>query len=200
MHQINADFTQLTTFVMRLRNSRFARTASPAMSVRLGVGYYLLGRFESAIQVLAERRRRRLALFYLGKAYLASGNRFDKALRNTKRPRPRAMRRSVRAARAETLRTRGQVQEAMDILDQLFGPIEQTADYLYHRGATVPALGGNPAEVVALYERSGGQPTRTMPAPCLDFALENDRRGNDGIAIELYQRAVQCFPRMWARC
>jgi len=34
------------------------------------------------------------------------------------------------------------------------GAIEQTAEYLYQRGATVAALCGSPTEVVALFERA----------------------------------------------
>jgi DNA-directed RNA polymerase subunit alpha len=96
-------------------------------------------------------------------------------------------------ASAETHRLRGEVQKAMDILDQLFGPIEQTAEYLYQRGATVAAVGGNPTEVVALYERAVEANPR-HPGALFGLALENDRRGNDVIAIELYQRSTQCFP------
>jgi DNA-directed RNA polymerase subunit alpha len=81
----------------------------------------------------------------------------------------------------------------MTILDELFGPIEQTAEYLSQRAATVAALGGNPQEVVALYERaveSDGQ----HPGALFGLALENDRRGNDEEAMNLYKRAASRMP------
>ena len=81
----------------------------------------------------------------------------------------------------------------MSILDQMFGPVEQTAEYLYQRGATVAAIGGNPQEVVALYERAVEVDGR-HPGALFGLAVENDRRGNDEAAMQLYQRAADCFP------
>jgi len=94
---------------------------------------------------------------------------------------------------AEALRYQGKTENALKTLDDLFGPIEQTADYLYQRGATVAAIGGNPAEVVALYERAV-ETHELHPGALFGLALENDRRGNDSVAMEHYQRAANCFP------
>src|SRR5262249_29155185 len=44
---------------------------SPAMSARLGVCYYLLGRYSEAVETLAHSDGGALTHFYLGKAYLA---------------------------------------------------------------------------------------------------------------------------------
>ena len=78
-------------------------------------------------------------------------------------------------------------------LDSLSGAIEQTAEYLSQRAATVAALGGNPKEVVALYERAV-EADRNHPGTLFGLALENDRYGNDDVALELYNRAVSRFP------
>jgi DNA-directed RNA polymerase subunit alpha len=75
----------------------------------------------------------------------------------------------------------------------MFGPIEQTAEYLYQRGATVAAIGGHPHEVVALYERAVEADGR-HPGALFGLALENDRRGNDDAAMEFYRRAATCYP------
>jgi DNA-directed RNA polymerase subunit alpha len=81
----------------------------------------------------------------------------------------------------------------MSVLDGFFGPIEQTAEYLYQRGATVAAIGGHPDEVVALYERAVEVDGR-HPGALFGLALENDRRGNDHLALDLYKRSAGCFP------
>ena len=95
--------------------------------------------------------------------------------------------------RAESLRYAGHAQDGLKILDNLFGPVEHTAEYLYQRGATVAAVGGNPAEVVALYERAVDA-DRSHPGALFGLALENDRYGNDDMAMELYKRAATSFP------
>ena len=87
---------------------------------------------------------------------------------------------------------------ALATLDALSGAVEQTAEYLYQRGATVAALGGNPHEVVALYERAV-EADRNHPGALFGLALENDRRGNDDTAMELYKRAAGRFPPTSAR-
>ena len=79
------------------------------------------------------------------------------------------------------------------MLDELSGAVEQTAEYLYQRGATVAALGGNPDEVVALYQRAVDA-DGNHPGALFGLAVENDRRGNDDEAIEYYQRSVGRFP------
>ena len=72
------------------------------------------------------------------------------------------------------------------MLNNLSGAVEQTAEYLYQRAATVAALGGNPDEVVALLERAVAADGNHAGA-LFGLALENDRHGND----ELRPRAVR---------
>ena len=58
-----------------------------------------------------------------------------------------------------------------------------------HRGR----LGGNPPEVVALYERAV-EADRNHAGRLFGLAMENDRRGNDEMALELYKRSAAQFP------
>jgi DNA-directed RNA polymerase subunit alpha len=95
--------------------------------------------------------------------------------------------------RAATLRYANKPQEALAALDRLSGAIEQTAEYLAQRAATVSAIGGSPSEVVALFERAV-EVDRNHPGALFGLAMENDRRGNDDTAMELYKRAVGRFP------
>ncbi|MEZ6113133.1 MAG: hypothetical protein R3C99_19280 [Pirellulaceae bacterium] len=61
------------------------------------------------------------------------------------------------------------------------------------RVAAVAAVGDNPNEVVALYERAVDADDAHAGA-LFGLALENDRRGNDEVALRLYQRAAGMFP------
>ncbi len=87
----------------------------------------------------------------------------------------------------------GNAAGALEVLDKLSGAVEQTAEYLYRRGATVASLSGNPTEVVALYERAVANDPKHAGA-LFGLAMENDRHGNDDAAIDLYERSVARFP------
>jgi len=166
---------------------------TPASNARLGVCLYLLGRYYRAIEVLRQADGGALAYFYLGKAlfareeYAAAVEAYQNAERAGYDPGQSAL------AKAEATRYAGQPEEALKLLDQLSGAIEQTAEYLAQRAATVAAIGGNPLEVVALFERAV-EVDRNHPGALFGLALENDRHGNDIIAMDLYKRAVGLFP------
>ncbi len=166
---------------------------SPATSVRLGVCNYILGRHRQAIGRLKGGDGGALAHFYLGKAYSAKEE-YDDALASFEAAQTAGYPAEETAlAKADTLRNLGRVQQALEVLDGLSGPVEQTAEYLYQRGVTVAALGGNPTEVVALYERA----VKVDPNHCgalFGLAMENDRHGNDAEARRLYEQSVSRFP------
>jgi len=166
---------------------------SPATSARLGVCYYLLGRYTPAVETLSHSDGGALTHFYLGKAYLAL-DRYDEALTAYQSSeRAGYARDAVALAKAEAQRYSGQPQAALETLNALSGAVEQTADYLYQRAATVAALAGNGEEVVALLERAVSADENHAGA-LFGLALQNDRHGNDGYARELYERAASQFP------
>ncbi len=166
---------------------------SPATSVRLGVCFYLMGRYHQAVETLSKADGGALAHFYLGKTNYALG-RHKESLQHYGSSKVAGYgAEACQIASSEVKRMSGDSQGALAVLDQVFGPAEQTPEYLYQRGATVAAIGGNPNEVVALYERA--VETQDPHAGALfGLAMENDRRGNDDIAMRLYQRAAECFP------
>lgn len=187
------DFTQYGVVRDAVAELEIQEERTPATAVRLGVCYFILGRFRLAADTLANSDGGALALFYLGKAQ------FSQQLH-------REAMASFEAARgagydsdqcalsiAETQRYAGDAPGALKTLDDLFGAVEQTAEYLYQRGATVASIGGNPQEVVALYERAVESDPR-HPGALFGLAVENDRRGNDDEALTLYQRAVTTVP------
>jgi DNA-directed RNA polymerase subunit alpha len=166
---------------------------SPAAAARLGVCYYLLGRYRQAVETLSKADGGALSFFYLGKAQFAL-ERFDAAIDAYKSAKKAGYDSDdCTLATVEALRYGGKSQEALKLLDELSGAVEQTAEYLFQRGATVASLNGNPREVTALFERAV-QVDGTHPGALFGLALENDRYGNDEEALRLYQRAASSYP------
>jgi DNA-directed RNA polymerase subunit alpha len=190
---ISGDFSNYRIMRDAVAELEVREQRTPATSVRLGVCYYLMGRYAAAIRTLEEGDRGALTLFYLGKSHLAQGD-YDKAREcYTAAASAGYDSDTTSLAIAEALRHAGDPEGALKQLDSLFGAVEQTAEYLYQRGATVAALGGNPGEAVALYERAV-EADPNHPGALFGLAMENDRAGNDETAITMYERSAACFP------
>jgi len=190
---ISQDFSQFAALRDAVAELEGREDLSPATAVRLGVCYYVLCRFESAVRTLSNADGGALAQFFLGKSHFATSA-YDRAIECYKSAKVAGYNADDCAlATAEALRHAGRADEAMKVLDDLFGPVEQTTEYLYQRAATVAAVGGNPNEVVALYERAV-ETSDEHPGALFGLAVENDRRGNDEVALNLYQKAAECFP------
>ncbi len=189
---ISADFANYRVLREAVQELE-VREATPASKVRLGVCYYLLGRYRSAAETLSTADGGALAQFYLGRTRASQGQYNDAIEAYQKASKGGYDVGLATLAKVEALRQAGRHQDALATLDSLSGAIEQTAEYLYQRGATVAALGNNPSEVVALYERA----VEADPAHAgalFGLALENDRRGNDDEALKLYERSATRFP------
>lgn len=192
-NRISNDYSQIGQLreVADLMDSQIDR--SPAASVRLGVIRYLLGNYTAAIQTLENSDSGALAYFYQGKANFSLGA-YPRAIECYELAQRAGYDKDVcNLAIAEVKRLSKDAKGALEILDNMFGPIEQTAEYLYQRGATVAVLLENPDEVCRLYERAVEIDDRHSGA-LFGLALENDRRGNDDRAMDLYQRAAALFP------
>lgn len=190
---IARDFTQLSVLRDSVGELEQDESPTPATNVRLGVCYFLLGRYNRAVDTLGRADGGALAHYYVGRAHFANGNYTDAVGSFESAKKAGYDTDMCTISGAEATRYAGDPETAMKMLDELFGPAEQTADYLYQRGATIAALGGNPTEVCALYERAVESDGR-HPGALFGLAMENDRRGNDLQALELYQRATGSFP------
>ncbi len=193
VHAIAEDYSQYRALRDAIAELEVSEERSPATAVRLGVCYFLLGRYSAAIQTLKSGDGGALAHFYFAKTYFALGQYGD-----TIQSYAAAVKAGYKAddcmlGKAEAQRMSGDAQAALQTLDNLSGAVEQTAEYLYQRGATISALGGNPAEVVALFERAVENDPNHGGA-LFGLAKENDRRGNDEVAIDLYERSSAQFP------
>jgi DNA-directed RNA polymerase subunit alpha len=190
---ISDDFTTFSILRDAVAELEMQEDAAPATQVRLGVCYYLLGRHRRALETLQQGDGGALARFYMGKSNFALGQ-FAEAIEQYNAAKKAGYNADDCAlVVAESQRNAGHAEKALATLDHLFGPVEQTAEYLYQRGATVAALRVNPAEAVRLLERAV-EADGKHPGALFGLAVENDRRGNDEIALQLYQRAAACFP------
>ena len=187
------DFSQYRVLRDAIAELEVREERSPATAVRLGVLYYLLGRYSAAIQTLKAGDGGALAHFYIGKANFALQHYHEAVQSYTAAEKAGYNKDQCALARAEALRYSRDPKGAVAVLDNLSGAVEQTAEYLYQRGACVAALGGNPHEVVALYERAVESDGNHAGA-LFGLALENDRRGNDDVALDLYERSAAQFP------
>jgi len=190
---ISADFANYRTLRDAVGELEGREDQSPASMVRLGVCLYILGRYSRAVDALKKGDGGALAHFYTARALLAKQQceRAAEAYLTAKHAGYNGD--DCTLGRSEALRYAGKAEEALKILDSLSGAVEQTAEYLYQRAATIGAIGGNPAEVVALYERAVDA-DRHHAGALFGLALENDRRGNDDMALELYKRSAARYP------
>ena len=190
---IGEDYSQFGLLRDAVSELESREDRSPAASVRLGVCYFMLGRYRLAQETLSAADGGALAHFYLGKTKFAL-NDFQGAIKAFTAAKTAGYNSDDCAlAIAEAYRYDKQPAKALETLDKLSGAVEQSAEYLYQRGSTVAALGGNPSEVIALFERAVEVDGKHAGA-LFGLATENDRRGNDETALSLYQRATSTFP------
>lgn len=187
------DFSQYAVLRDAVSELQGREDHTPASRVRLGVSQYLLGRYFRTIETLSQADGGAIAHYYLAKAHFARQE-YAEAIESYKAAEKAGYTVGECAlGRAEALRYANDAQAALAALDALSGAIEQTAEYLAQRAATIAVLGGNPNEVVALYERAV-EADRNHPGALFGLALENDRHGNDDTAMELYKRAADRLP------
>lgn len=190
---IAADNTQFGVLRDAVAELDSREESTPASAVRLGVCLFLLGRYARAAEVLAKADGGALAHYYLGKSRVALGQ-YDTALTSYQAAKVAGYNGDdCQLAVAEAQRMAGKPEVALATLDKLSGAVEQTAEYLHQRAATIAAIGGNPAEVCALYERAV-EVNDGHAGALFGLAVENDRRGNDELALRLYEKAIACFP------
>jgi len=190
---IAADLNQYRLLREAVGELELKEELSHASMVRLGTCQYLLGRYRRAVESLQKGDGGALAHYYLAKAWIALQE-YQRAFDSYTAAQKAGYDPDYCAlGQAEALRLMGKPTEALEILDRLSGAIEETAEYLFQRGATIAALGVNAAEAVALYERAV-EADPNHPGALFGLAMENDRRGNDEDAINLYKRSAARFP------
>ena len=188
-----AQFEALREAVGELEAKDNRDELSPAGRVRFGVGLYLTGRFSEATVKLKKGDGGALAQFYSAKAHFAMENYADALKCYELSQKAGYSTDACTLGRAEVHRSLGHPEKSLEELDKLSGAVEQTAEYLYQRGATVTALGVDADEAIALFERAVAV-DKTHSGALFGLALETERRGNDDEALELYKKGAANFP------
>jgi DNA-directed RNA polymerase subunit alpha len=166
---------------------------SPAGKTKMGVCQFLLGRFADALRTLQNADGSAMALFYQARCMFEVG-RYGDSIGVYKQAQTSGYNEDqCKIGIAEAERYSGRIENAMAILDDIFGPAEQTADYMYQRAATVAAIGGRLEEAITLYQRAI-QTDENHAGALFGLALEYDRMGNDDESFALYERAGKAFP------
>lgn len=190
---IEEDLTQVALLRDAVNELQQSSNLSPATMTRLGVCLYLLGKFREAESTLRQGDGGALAQYYLGKVCFQLDE-FDRALSYYEAAEKAGYTPEwCQLSRAEIYRYFGRKDEALKILDNIFGPVEQHPEYPYQRAATLASIGGNLPEVIALYQRALQHNPRHAGA-LFGLAVEYDRMGNDQHAFELYQRGAGLIP------
>ncbi|MDR2345676.1 MAG: tetratricopeptide repeat protein [Planctomycetaceae bacterium] len=185
-------FDRLRDAVVELENQNSRDELAHAGRVRLGIGYFLLGDYENATQVIKKGDGGALALFYQAKINFVLEH-YPEAVKSYEQAQKAGYNvDECTLGKAEVYRNMQQPEKSLEQLDKLSGAIEQTAEYLYQRGVTVAAL-GQTDEAIRLYERAVTSDKKHSGA-LFGLAIESERRGNDETALELYKQAAANFP------
>jgi DNA-directed RNA polymerase subunit alpha len=201
-HVLSADVTQIDVLrgaIDELEAEETKTKLSPAGRVRLGIAYYLLGHYDSAIASLKKGDGGALALFYIAKAQFALGQ-YPESLKSYDTAQKAGYSTDeCTLGRAEICRYQNKPEESLKQLDKLHGAIEQSAEYLYQRGAALAQLlydeEGNllADQAIKFYERAVAA-DRTHPGALFGLAMESEGRGNDEEALDLHKKAISRFP------
>jgi len=190
---INDDFSQFGILRDAVNELEISESLTPASATRLGVCYYLLGRFSRAIETLANSDRGAVSYFYTGRSHFALGD-FAQAIENyTIAEKSGYNKGRCVLARVEAYRNAGDLDAARQALESLDGPIMHEAEYAYQYGETELASKG-PSSIVVDWFKRAMLADDTHPGALFGMAKENDRRGNDDKAMDLYRRSAKHFP------
>jgi len=190
---INDDFSQFGILRDAVNELEISESLTPASATRLGVCYYLLGRFTRAIETLANSDRGAVSYFYTGRSHFALGD-FAQAIDNYAIAEKSGYNKGrCTLARVEAYRNAGDLDAARQALESLDGPIMHEAEYAYQYGETELASKG-PSSIVVDWFKRAMLADDTHPGALFGMAKENDRRGNDDKAMDLYRRSAKHFP------
>ena len=186
----HANFQRLRDAVNELQAKE---EQTPASMVRLGVALYLLGRYYRASEVLKQADGGAMAHFYLAKSLFARGH-----YPGSRRELPVGGKGRLRRGPVRPGPGRGPplCRQSAGRPDRAGQPLRRGRT---HGRISLPARrhgGGRRRQPdrsrrpVRAGRRGRSQSSRAL----FGLALENDRYGNDDMALELYRRAASAFP------
>ena len=125
-NRISNDFSQFPNLKEATQQLELQTERSPATSVKLGVCQYLTGHYSNAIETLQNADGGALALFYQGKCHYSLGG-YEQAIAAYNSAQAAGYNGDLcQLAVSACHRQQKDIDGAMAILDNMFGPIEQT--------------------------------------------------------------------------
>jgi DNA-directed RNA polymerase subunit alpha len=120
---IEEDFTQAALLRDAVQELEQSPNLSPASMTRLGVCLYLIGKFREAESALKQSDGGALPQYYMGKVAFQVGE-LDKALAYFEAAEKAGYTPEwCQLSRAEVFRYQGKKEEALKLLDNIFGPV-----------------------------------------------------------------------------
>ena len=172
--------------------SRVAQQDDRQANLKAGIGLFLLGRYDAAVDQLKQAGDGPLKRYYLGLALRERGE-YDAALTELERAGERGGDGlDVTLQRVETLQKAGRLDEAEKLLNRAAKSSDGSADFHYHRGC-VQERNGLVGEAIDSFGRAMDLDPDHRGA-CFRLAYLNDVSGSDGAAVDLYRRCVQLPP------
>ena len=200
VNTIAVDFSQYRLLRDAVGELEVRQDPSPATNVRLGVCLYLLGRYRRSAEILAKGDGGALAQFYMAKCNFSLEH-YDEAVRYYDLAKQAGYDGDeVRPGPGRSPALCGQAARGPGRCWISFPePSSRRPTTSTSAAPPWPPSAATRREVVALFERAV-EADRNHAGALFGLALENDRRGNDEAALELYKRSAGRFPRTSARC
>jgi len=196
---IAEDFSQYRVLREAVSELELREDRSPAASVRLGVCYFLLGRYAAAITALKAGDGGALVHFYLAKTYYALGQYNDAIASYAAAAKAGYNNDECVLGRAEAQRNAGDPTAALHSLDSLSGAVEQTAEYCISAGRRSRRWAATPTKWWRC-SNARSKPTPTIPARCSAWPARTTAAvmmKSPWISTNARPRS---FRRSWARC
>ncbi len=165
--------------------------SNPSLSVRAGIGLFLLGQAEKAEKALTGCKDG-IGRYYLAQAlytqgrYLEAAEEFDAASKFGYMPTESTLR------RAGCLRKAGNLEEAEKVIRSTGGDGARLAEYSYQMGCIL-ADRGDTFGAIEYFERAVDMDPNHQRA-LFALAVQNSRHGDDDEAIQLYERCLSRPP------
>src|SRR5436305_9873328 len=131
MQSIAEDYQQFGVMRDAIAELEAREDRTPAAAVRLGVCQFILGRYRQSIETLRSADGGALAHFYIGKSQFSLGHSAEAVKSYASAKTAGYNGDDCSLATSEAHRYRKDNKKDMEVLDKLFGAVEQTSEYLY---------------------------------------------------------------------
>lgn len=166
-------------------------SANPTLRVRAGIGFFLLGNPQRAIETLSGCKDG-LGRYYLGQAYSSLGKHEDAAREFDEAAKLGENKIECILRRAGELRRLGQLDKSEELIRSTGAEGARLAEYSYQMGCVMSDR-GDTYGAIEYFERAVDMDPHHQRA-LFSLAVQASRQGNDDDAIRLYERCLSKPP------